>query len=149
LGETEALRDFVADPDFPNEITKENKIGYHPKKRWSLYPEINPNALPKGMDPALQSEYPHPATDDRGLTLSFNGIGNTAVSPADPSVDVGPNHVIQMINGGSGAYFKIWNKSGTQVLAQTYFDTYFNQPGGARYPIVMYDELANRWFMCP
>jgi hypothetical protein len=36
LGETEALRDFVADPDFPNEITKENKIGYHPKKRWSL-----------------------------------------------------------------------------------------------------------------
>ena len=147
LGETVALRDFVADPNFPNEQTKENKIGYHPKKRWSLYPEINPNALPKGMDPALQSEYPHPATDDRGLTLSFNGIGNTNVSPADPSVDVGPNHVIQMINGGSGAYFKIWNKSGTQVLAQTYFDTYFNQPGGAGDPIVMYDELANRWFM--
>lgn len=147
LGETVALRDFVADPNFPNETTKENKIGYHPKKRWALYPEVNPNALPKGMDPALQTEYPHPAADDRGLTLSFNGMGNTNVSPADPSIDVGPNHVIQMINGGSGAYFKIWNKAGTQVLAQTYFDTYFNQPGGAGDPIVMYDELANRWFM--
>jgi len=147
LGETVALRDFVADPNFPNEQTKENKIGYHPKKRWSLYPEINPNALPKGIDPALQSEYPHPANDDRGLILSFNGMGNTNVSPADPSIDVGPDHVIQMINGGSGAYFKIWNKAGTQVQAQTYFDTFFGQPGGAGDPIVMYDELANRWFM--
>lgn len=147
LGETVALRDFVVDPTFPNEITKENKIGYHPKKRWSLYPEINPNALPKGMDPALQNEYARPAADDRGLVLSFNGMGNTNVSPADPSLDVGPNHVIQMINGGSGGYFRIWNKAGTQVQAQTYFDTFFGQPGGAGDPIVMYDELANRWFM--
>ena len=147
LGETVALRDFVADPNFPNEVTKIAKPGYNPRKNWKLYPEINPDALPKGMDPALQTEYPHPATDDRGLTQSFNGIGNTNVDPADPTIDVGPNHVIQMINGSSGSYFKIWNKSGVQLQAQQYFDTFFGQPAGAGDPIVVYDGLANRWLM--
>ncbi len=147
LGETVALRDFIPDPNFPNEVVKVAKPGYHPKKKWSLYPEINPDALPKGMDPALQTEYPHPATDDRGLTQSFNGIGNTNVDPADPTIDVGPNHVIQMINGSSGSYFKIWNKSGVQMQAQQYFDTFFGQPAGAGDPIVVYDGLADRWLM--
>lgn len=146
LGETVALRDFVADPNFPNEVTKVRRDGYHPKSRWILNENINPNAEPKTIDPAYQTDYPAP-NPFKSLGLNFNGIGNTNVDPADPSVDVGPNHVIQMINGSSGSYFKIWNKTGGQVMAQTYFDTFFNQPGGAGDPIVLYDAPADRWLM--
>jgi len=146
LGETVALRDFVADPNFPNEVTKVRRDGYHPKTRWILNENINPNAEPKGIDPAYQTDYPQP-NPFKSLGLNFNGIGNTNVDPADPSIDVGPNHVIQMINGASGSYFKIWNKTGGQLMAQTYFDTFFNQPGGAGDPIVVYDAPADRWLM--
>jgi len=145
-GETVALRDFVVDPNFPNEITKTAKPGYHPKKKWILNENVNPNALPQGIDPALQTDYPL-SMGYRELAYNFAGLGNTGVDPADPSIDVGPNHVIQMINGSSGSYFKIWNKQGTQVLAQTYFDNFFGQPGGAGDPIVVYDGPANRWLM--
>ncbi|MEZ4799158.1 MAG: PKD domain-containing protein [Flavobacteriales bacterium] len=146
-GETVALRDFVADPNFPNEITKTDKTGYHVKKHWILNENVNPNALPNGIDPALQTDYPHPAPADRELVQNYAGMGDTGVDPADPSIDVGPNHVIQMINGQSGSYFRIWNKTGTQVMAQTYFDTFFGQPGGAGDPIVVYDAPADRWLM--
>jgi PKD repeat protein len=146
MGETVALRDFVADPNFPNEITKTAKPGYHPKTHWILNETVNPNALPQGMDPALQKDYALPL-GNRELAQNYAGMGDTGVDPADPSIDVGPNHVIQMINGSSGSYFKIWNKTGTQVMAQTYFDTFFGAPGGAGDPIVVYDGPADRWLM--
>ncbi len=145
-GETVALRDFVADPNFPNEITKTAKPGYHKKKHWILNETVNPNALPMGLDPALQTDYPHPVAN-RELVSNYAGMGDTGVDPADPSVDVGPNHVIQMINGASGSYFRVWNKNGTALIAQTYLDNFMGFPGGAGDPIVLYDAPADRWLM--
>jgi PKD repeat protein len=145
-GKTVPLRDFVADPNFPNEITKTEKLGYHAKKHWKLNDNINPNALPQGLDPALQSDYAREA-GERDLTINYNGMGYTNVNPADPSLDVGPNHVIQMINGSSGAYFRVYDKDGTPLIVQTYLDNYFGFPGGAGDPIVVYDAPADRWLM--
>lgn len=145
-GETVALRDFVADSNFPNDTTRTERLGYHKKKHWILNENINPNALPMGVDPALQTDYAREA-GERELLFNFAGMGYTGVNPADPCVDVGPNHVIQMINGSSGSYFRIWNKTGTQLYAQTYLDSYMGFPGGAGDPIVLYDELADRWLM--
>jgi gliding motility-associated-like protein len=145
-GITVELRSYIEDPNAVNEITKTEKIGYHPKSDWILNENVNPNALPVGQDPAHQTNYNNSGST-RALNQSFEGIGNTAVSPADPSVDVGPTYVIQMINGGSGSYFKIFNKTGGTVVNQTYFDNFFGMPGGAGDPIVLYDELAGRWLM--
>ena len=76
-------------------------------------------------------------------------------SPADPSLDVGPNHVIQMINGTGGSTFKIWDKSGNVIQNSTTFDNFMNSAslngnpgwGGAGDPIVIYDQRADRWLL--
>jgi hypothetical protein len=112
LGETMPLDQYVESTDAVNEVTKTEKPGYHPKNDWVLNESVNPLALPNGDDPAWQQDYARPYSESRSLNLNFNGIGNTNVSPADPCVDVGPNHVIQMINGGSGGYFVVFDREG-------------------------------------
>ena len=106
-----------------NEITKTLKTGYHPKDDWILNEAVNPNALPQGEDPALQKIYPPPATD-KALNYNWDAISNFSVSPADPTVDVGPNHVVHMTNGPSGAYIQVYDKTGTAIGGQVYFDNF-------------------------
>ncbi len=114
------------------------------------HPTLDANPQPHGTDPAWQTT---PATNgfDRAVDLSVNGIGNTAVSPADPCMAVGPNHVIQMINGSSGAYFRVCDKNlATIGAAQTYMDNFLAgvlSYSGLGDPVVLYDALADRWLM--
>jgi Proprotein convertase P-domain/Bacterial pre-peptidase C-terminal domain/Carboxypeptidase regulatory-like domain len=77
---------------------------------------------------------------------------NTGVSPGDPVVEVGANHVIYAVNsGGSGTYFNVYNKTGTLVSGPTTFGSL--APSGNSCtsdrgdPLVHYDRQAGRWFM--
>ncbi len=77
---------------------------------------------------------------------------NTGVSPGDPVVEVGANHVIYAVNsGGSGTYFNVYNKSGALVAGPITFGSL--APAGSACasdggdPIVLYDRQAGRWFM--
>ncbi len=110
-------------------------------------------------DPVVQKEFLRtpkklsPSSDqpNAGSTigLNYDGMGFTNVSPADPTMTAGPNHIIQMINGSQGSYFRIWNKSGGNVVNQTYMYQLFATPGysGAGDPIVLYDQFADRYVM--
>ena len=87
--------------------------------------------------------------------FAFEGIGNVnGVLPPDTNGDVGPNHYVQWVN----LSFAIWSKgSATNPPALLYGPA----PGSALWqgfggpcestnngdPIVMYDHLADRWFM--
>jgi hypothetical protein len=146
-GVTERLDEFIESPGTVNEITKTEKLGYNVKSGWNTNPFTNPDALPNGMDPAYQTNYQPAALPTKAVAQNWDGMGYTSVNPADPSVDVGPNHVVQMINGGSGAYIRIYTKTGTPIGSQVYFDNFMSMPGGAGDPIVMYDERADRWFL--
>ncbi len=142
------LSTYQEDPNALNEITRTEKLGYHPKDDWVLNEKINPNALPVGADPALQKEYNTNINTHKAMVIQFDGMGYTGVNPADPAVDVGPNHVVQMINGGSGAYIEIYDKTnGNVVMSQVYFDNFMSMPGGAGDPIVLYDERAQVWYL--
>jgi hypothetical protein len=103
-----------------------------------------------GSDPVLQKEYPNLSKTNaerlREVTSSFNGTGYTNVNPPDPTIAVGPNHVIQMVNGPSGSKFAIFTKSGTQLVPPTYLDNITGN-GGLGDPIVLYDQLADRFLM--
>ncbi|MDG1777058.1 MAG: T9SS type A sorting domain-containing protein [Crocinitomicaceae bacterium] len=145
-GLTESLIDYTEPKGTINETTKSPKIGYHPKNDWILNESVNQNALPQGEDLALQKHY-SPANTSKALTQSWDGISNFNVNPADPAVDVGPNHVVHMTNGPSGAYIQVYSKTGATIGSQIYFDNFMGMPGGLGDPIVLYDQRADRWML--
>jgi len=87
---------------------------------------------------------------DAAVILSnFDGMPLANVSPGDPTIAVGPNHIIQMINGQNGsAYFSIYDKNGGELGVQAFMD---QLPGssynGAGDCITWYDQLENRYVM--
>ena len=89
-----------------------------------------------------------------GPTATFPGINSVQSGcnclPPDTNGDVGPNHYIQTVN----TRFKITNKTGTELLAPTTYNSFFSAMGpttpcGASQnrgdPVVFYDHIADRW----
>ncbi len=75
---------------------------------------------------------------------------NTGVSPGDPVVEVGANHVIYAVNG-STTTFKVYDKAGTLVSGPTSFGSLAGSVTACSTdrgdPLVHYDRQAGRWFM--
>lgn len=113
---------------------------------------VNPVAV--GVDPLAELQRSFDALrTPRAFTaplINRNGQGNTGVSPPDPTGDVGRDHYIQALNGGGGALYVIYNKADGSVAAGP-----FSMDGlgtgvcasGLGDPVVMYDELADRWVL--
>jgi subtilisin-like proprotein convertase family protein len=99
-------------------------------------------------DMALQvpSRNPSPnnVTASANILQNFDGIVSTGLAPSDNNLAVGPNHVIQIINNAGGSKFQIWNKAGTPVGGQVILSTLTGITGQGD-PVVMYDQLADRW----
>jgi hypothetical protein len=158
-GETVPLNSYTPDPDAPNEVVRGLKLGYSPKHDWPLHESVNPNALPAGADPAWQKDYITVSTNRTvNIAQDYAGLPFAPLNPPDPVMDVGPNHVIQMTNNSSGARFQIWDKAGNVLVSSTQMDNFFATAtggfsvSGAGDPVVLYDQLADRWFMaefCP
>lgn len=116
------------------------------ERGWPKNEYDHSNAFPKGKDPALQTEYAGFNTN-RALVHNWEGIGYTGVNPADPTLDVGPNHVVQMINGSSGTLVQIFDKTGTALTSAVAMSSLCGTTSGDGDPIVMYDERADRWVL--
>jgi len=81
------------------------------------------------------------------IELGVNIDGGTyTTTVADPNVDAGPNHIVQMINGANGAEYIVYDRQGTQLQSSTKLSTITGK-SGAGDPIVLYDRLADRWLM--
>ena len=149
IKKTIPLRDFV-EPEFDGNIVRGERLGPNNPNPFNENPKLNDNALPLGDDPVWQKKVFNFKNSDgnlqRTLNQSFDGMGYTNVNPPDPCTDVGPNHVIQMINAGGGAVFSVWDRSGNLLQGQTFFDSFTGVPGFGD-PIVLYDEQADRWIM--
>jgi hypothetical protein len=83
--------------------------------------------------------------------LNFNGGGFSGVNPPDTVGDVGPIHYIQLINFSSGTQMRIYDKTnGTLVAGPIALDT-LGAPApcnaGLGDPVVLWDQLANRWLV--
>ena len=86
------------------------------------------------------------ASEDRAPIVNFEGLGLN-VSPPDPSMAVGPNHIVTMENG----QWAVYDKSGNMA---TGFPKNLTNPlqapgstANAGDPVVMYDRQADRWFI--
>ena len=78
----------------------------------------------------------------------WDGINSPSVSPTDPCMAAGPNHIIQMVNGVSGGQiggmFRIWDKSGNPLTGNIFMKSISLLPGyGDCVPV--YDRIADRW----
>ncbi|MEJ5262449.1 MAG: FlgD immunoglobulin-like domain containing protein [Ignavibacterium sp.] len=83
--------------------------------------------------------------DNTLLLKKFNGIPQTNSIPPDPTIAVGPNHVVACVN----SRFSIWNKEGV-LLKSIDADAWCTPvlPGpGAFDPQIIYDHYEGRWFM--
>lgn len=82
-----------------------------------------------------------------GPIQNFPGIGSSPYSPPDTDGDVGPNHYFQMVN----VSFAIWNKQGVKIYGpvdnSTLWDGFVGPWTGSNDgdPVVIYDELTDRW----
>ncbi|HRI04660.1 MAG TPA: carboxypeptidase regulatory-like domain-containing protein [Pyrinomonadaceae bacterium] len=129
-------------------------VGVKTPKRPNEERDIIPRVpeIPKEQwknDPVVQSflgdrEIPNPIVSFDGSPTSTAGF-----APPDPNGDVGPNHVVTMWN----SQFQIFTKTGTSVFGPANINTLFSGFGGACQtenagdPVVLYDQLADRWFL--
>lgn len=98
---------------------------------------------------AIKLETSSPTNDQSQLGVNIEGIPFANVTPGDPTLAVGPNHIIEMVNGQSGsAYFRIYQKDGQPLMDRAFMD---QLPGasynGAGDCITWYDQLADRFVM--
>lgn len=85
-----------------------------------------------------------------GPVLSFDGQSNVnSVAPPDPVGDVGPNHYVAMAN----LNYTIYDKAGNLLFGPVNNNTLWSGFGGdcqtdnSGDPIVIYDQLADRWIL--
>lgn len=149
-----SLKNLHFDPAFNPRVTRD-LTGLIVKK--SFRDKIIDYGTRAANDPVVQKDFINrsainlPAHTNLGTVISrnFDGMGFSNVSPADPSMTAGPNHLIQMINGSQGSYFRIWDKAGNNIVSQTYMYQLFATPGysGAGDPVVLYDQFADRYLL--
>ena len=82
--------------------------------------------------------------------ISFDGNSNLCgCSPPDPNGAVGPNNVVTMAN----LHFQIFDKNGNSLFGPAANNTLWAGFGGpcqtenAGDPVVLYDQLADRWLL--
>jgi hypothetical protein len=109
------------------------------------------------LDRALQAARPIESETPSAPSLTFDGLAdadNTAliggtVAPSDQNLDVGPNDVIQTVNDA----FRIWDKNGNPKTPPKLISSLFSKLGGfcatldRGDPVVLYDRMADRWFI--
>lgn len=124
--------------------------------RFGLGGSIDPDfagGILGGVDPLLAVQNSVSLNQLNGFTtpiLNFDGGGFSGVNPPDTVGDVGPDHYIQMINFSGGSEVRIYDKNGVLLAGPIALDTLGtggNCANGLGDPIVLYDELADRWFL--
>jgi uncharacterized repeat protein (TIGR01451 family) len=114
------------------------------------------NPVAPGLDPL--AELQRAVGGQRGATGGFTtpavnvaGQTNTGVAPSDVNGDVGTTHFLQAINGGGGAQYAIYSKTTGALVAGPFnmegLGTGGNCATGGGDPIVLFDELAQRWMI--
>ena len=125
-------------------------------KRRSLPEILLLDDEPRNIDPLLALQQRAPVGRSSrvfGSTLTnFAAQGFSGVNPPDTVGDVGPTYYVQMINASFGSSVVIYNKTTGAVAAGPFsLDSRGAGTGacsdGFGDPIVLYDQLAQRWLL--
>ncbi|MEM7187437.1 MAG: hypothetical protein AAF466_12330 [Bacteroidota bacterium] len=138
LGETIPLRDFPTIEEFEGSTTDAIEVPNNMRSTG----RTNQNSLPVGPDPLLQTEPTY--RDSSNPLVNFDGIAiseSGGFVPPDPTGAVGPNHYVTAVN----ISIKIFDKQGALLAGPTSLGAFIG--GGNGDPIIIYDRLADRWFL--
>lgn len=110
-------------------------------------PQIEDPVLQSSINGSLMAEV---QTKIPSLIRSIPGTPNiSGVYPPDPNGDIGKSHYVQMVN----LQLQIWDKTGKSILGPVASNTIwsgFGAPCATNNdgdPIVLYDQLADRWLL--
>lgn len=129
----------------PNPI--DNELRRYKQQLGTKGLKLNPNAEEDTFSLISQLLSPLATVDDESLAPSnitnFAGITYTSWIPPDPTIAVGPNHIVVMVNSS----IAIYNKSGTLLSGPTALSTWFSglSLGSVFDPKVVYDNHSGRW----
>jgi hypothetical protein len=115
----------------------------------SLVPPAAPKDANYFEDPSINKNnklHKKSGVDGQPVLLQdFEGIPMTNSIPPDPTIAVGPNHILACVN----SRFAIWDKNGNllkNIDADDWYEGVLTAPG-AFDPQIIYDHYAERWFM--
>lgn len=140
LGKSIPLRDFPMVDVAPSGKSSYKII----PNNFPLNGSQNPSSLPIGGDPIRQSEV-NIAPSTRNLIESFDGpnISQGQAVPPDPTGAVGPNHYVSGVN----TVIIVYDKEGNILAGPTSLGNFIGDGQNSGDPIIMYDQLADRWFV--
>jgi len=138
IGKTIPLRDFPIDQGNFNGDIKEIRIVPN-RSRYNA--QVNMDALPNGIDQNAQRNLG--GITSLPLEQNFVGFDNTGYTPPDPTGAVGPNHYVHAVNSS----VKIFDKTGILVAGPTSLGAFLGIGSNSGDPIVLYDQLADRYFV--
>jgi len=142
-GETKLFKDY---PKISESIKEKKDIGEITiiSNNLKTGKRVNQNALPIGTDPKRQSK--QGVYSNKSLKLNIEGINSTEagnVLPPDPTGAVGPNHYVLGVN----LAIKIFDKKGDVLAGPTSLADFLGSGNNDGDPIVLYDHLADRFFV--
>src|SRR5690606_4814236 len=140
IGKTIPLREYAVQEENHDQTIKEIKVV---SNRSRYNPQVNADALPNGIDPNVQRNFGEIRT--RAIEQNFIGASSSesGFTPPDPTGAAGPNHYVHSVN----SIVKIFSKTGTLLVGPVALGTFLGIGSNSGDPIVMYDQLADRWFV--
>jgi hypothetical protein len=140
IGKTIPLREYAIQQENPNLSIKEIEV----VPNGSRYnPQVNADALPNGIDQNVQRDFG--GIHSYALEQNFIGASSSESGyvPPDPTGAVGPNHYVHAVN----SIVKIFDKTGALLVGPVSLGSFLGISSNSGDPIVMYDQLADRWFV--
>ncbi len=139
LGETIPLRDMPT----IDETNLENGEVRTIEQNFRVTGRALVDAPSNFVDPVIQTEPTF--RDPVSLLQNFKGteVSEGGANPPDPSGAVGPNHYVHAVN----VVVKIFDKSGNLLAGPTSLGSFLGSGASNGDPIVMYDQLEDRYFV--
>ena len=139
IGKTIPLRDF---PTIQEDLSNPRTLTIFPNSS-RFHEQVNADALPNGIDTNAQRDFG--GVTSFPLEQNFIGVSSSESGflPPDPTGAVGPNHYVHAVN----SLVKIFDKTGTLLAGPTSLGAFLGIGSNAGDPIVMYDQLADRYFV--
>ncbi len=140
IGKTIALRDFVTQEENRDQSIKDIRIV---QNRSRYREQVNFDALPNGPEQNTQEDFG--SLQSRALEQNFIGASSSEsnATPPDPTGAAGPNHYVHSVN----SIVKIFDKTGNLLVGPVSLGAFLGIGTNSGDPIVMYDQLADRWFV--